>query len=252
MDFFQAKETLLDRKAQILLEANSHVGTPQEDKDALEGELLSLTGMRYRQRLQQGTDAVAGLFQSKPSNSSSKSWPRGIRRSLSLRPPLAVTPGNLGVDAKREATGQVNIDGDPSNSTALFQLVGRNSSAQEHAVWEEIVHADSISTIKSLQFANETDLNSDGTPNHGDVLDLTVPGQTSLLVPRVPPGAKSSMESVLGAGKVVKTPICHFVYNQWHGVGWLEEDPLRGRGRISSPVISPVVKRLKRTSTAGH
>ncbi len=230
-DSHQVGDTLLDRRARMLIDANADVGTPAEDEDALQGELLNLTGLRYWQRVAQGDRALGDIFQFR----SVKQWfeilATGNTNVLFLYDrPFAVTPGNLGVDSQRQSKSQIGIDGDQTLSADVFKLEGRNGSAQEHAVWEEVVHVDSVSTIKALQFANETDLNGDSMPNNGDVLDLTLPGETSLLCPAFPTGAKNSMEAALSAGQVVKTPYCDFTMNQWSGVGWIEEDPTTGAG----------------------
>ncbi len=230
-DSHQVSETLLDRRSELLIAANADVGTPAEDPDALTGELLNLVGLRYWQRVAQGDEALGELYQFR----SVKQWFEILAGSNTTVQylydrPFAVTPGNLGVDSQSQSKGQFGIDGDQTKSAELFKIEGRNGSAQEHAIWEEIVHVDSVSTIKSLQFANETDINGNGTPNDGDVLDLTVPGQTSLLCPGFPGSVSSSMEAALSAGQVVKTPYCDFVMNDWNGVGWIEEDPATGAG----------------------
>ena len=231
LDLQQVGATLMEKKARALLDANTKRGTPNEDRDALEGGLLDLAGLRYWQRLGTGETSLDGIFQYRTVKQLYEVLVTANTDVLYLYDrPFAVTPGNLNVDAKRGAKSLVNIDADNSQRNALFKLNGRDGSAQEHAVWEETVHEDSVSTIKALQFANETDINHDGTANHGDVLDITTVGGLSALCPAFPSGARSSMQTALSLGKVVKTPQCDFVYNQWHGVGWIEEDPGLGRG----------------------
>ena len=231
LDLFQIGETLLNRRAQLLLDANANVGTPLEDRDALVGELLNVTGQRYWHRLQQGDDGVTGLFQYRTVKQLYEVLVSSNTSILYLYDrPFAVTPGDLNVDSLRQAKGRIGIDGTQSKSADIFRIEGRNGSAQEHAVWEEVVHVDSISTIKSLQYANEIDVNSDGTPNSGDVLTITAPAGLGALCTGFPTSAKQSMQNSLSQGRIVKTPQCDFAYNEWNGVGWIEEDPATGAG----------------------
>ncbi|HHN74010.1 MAG TPA: hypothetical protein ENK10_02150, partial [Acidobacteria bacterium] len=231
LDLNQVSETWLDRKAQTLIAANEKVGTAEEDPDALEGELLHLTGIRYWQRVEQGDRAITEIYHYRTVKQLFEVLVSGNSTIEYLYDrPFAVTPGNLNVDAKRGAKSRIGLDGEQSKSKDIFMLEGRNGSAQEHAIWEEIVYVDSISTIKSLQYANEIDLNGDGTANSGDVLDITDLAGLDGLCPGFPAGARQSMENAINSGRVVKTPICDFVMNQWNGVGWIEEDPTTGAG----------------------
>jgi len=230
-DLHQVSDTLMDRKAQALIDANADVGTPQEDADALEGELLSLAAMRYWQRVHQGDRALTNIYQYRTIRQLFEVLASANTDVVYLADrPFGVTPGNVGVDSQRQNKSRVGIDQDQSLSAELFKLEGRNGSAQEHAVWEEVVHIESVSTIKALQYANETDVNGDAIPGNGDVLDLTNPGQTALLCPGFPSGAASLIETALAQGKDVKVPYCDFALNQWNGVGWIEEDPATGAG----------------------
>lgn len=231
LDLHQFGEELLGKKAEILLQANTRVGTPQEDKDALEGQLLDLTGARYWRRVREGDEAITGIYHYLTVNQMHELLATANTTIEYLYDrPFAVTPGNLNIDAKRHSAYRVGLDGEQGQSLDIFKLEGRNGSAQEHAVWEEMVHVDSISTIKSLQYANETDINHDGTQAHGDVLSIVNAGQLAGLCPGFPSGAKTSMQNALAQGRVVLTPYCNFVYNDWHGVGWIEEDPATGAG----------------------
>jgi RHS repeat-associated protein len=235
-DLHQASETLIGRKSRILIEAIADVGTPGEDADSLTGELLSLAGMRYWQRVWQGDRAISDIYQYKTMKQLFEILASSNTTVEYLYDrPFAVTPGSLGVDSARQNKGRVGIDQDQSERVGIQMLEGRNGSAQEHAIWEEIVHIDSVSSIKALQFANETNLNGDGTPGNGDVLVLDTPGQTSLLCGSFPSdplfgGPRESIEAALVRGDVVTTPYCDFVMNQWHGVGWIEENPATGAG----------------------
>ena len=231
LDLNQVSETWLDRKAQTLIAANEKVGTAEEDPDALQGELLHLTGVRYWQRVEQGDRAITDIYHYRTVKQLFEVLVSGNSTIEYLYDrPFAVTPGNLNVDAQRGAKSRIGLDGEQSKSKDIFMLEGRNGSAQEHAIWEEMVYVDSVSTIKSLQYANESDLNGDGTANNGDVLDITDLAGLDGLCPGFPAGARQSMENAINGGRVVKTPICDFVMNQWNGVGWIEEDPTTGAG----------------------
>jgi RHS repeat-associated protein len=232
LDLHQASEALMAQKSQILIDANADVGTPSEDPDALTGELLSLVGMRYWQRVQQGADAIGDIYQYKTVKQLFEVLASSNTNLEFLYDrPFAVTPGNLRVDSKRQNKGHVGIDQDQGKTSEVSRLEGHNGSAQEHATWEEVVHVDSVSAIKALQFANETDINGDLIPGNGDVLELTTCGETSLLCPSFPSGAVSTIADALCLnGRVVTVPYCDFVMNQWHGVGWIEENPATGAG----------------------
>jgi len=231
LDLDQVSGSYLDRKAESLVAANADVGTPGEDADALEGELLHLSGLRYFARVREGNDAIADIYQYLTVNQVHEGLATGDTDVVYLYDrPFAVTPGNLVIDVKRFTKSFFGIDGDDSKSAEIFRVEGRNGSASEHAIWEEMVHIDSVSSIKSIQYANEIDINGDGSANHGDVLRFDAPGQTSQLCSGFPTSVKDSQEAALAAGQLVITPWCDHDYNDWHGIGWIEEDAGTGAG----------------------
>lgn len=231
LDAGQISDALLIERASRLLAAQEFVGTPSEDADALTGELLNIAGMLYWKRLRDGENAIAEIFQRLIVRDLSESTTRAdLEALLLLDRPFALTPGNLSLDAIRINRSTFGIDNDESDGPTFRRLIGLESSAQEHAMWEELVGLEAIPTVKAFQVAStqgiplrtitsanvaEPVICADG--NQRSVFECMAACDTFSIVIQ-------GINAFINAGREVLAQECPILLNQWIGVGWAAFD----------------------------
>jgi len=145
-----------------------------------------------------------------------------------LQNPALPLYSGLAVDIDNDHHLGIDITGDQTSFGTREQILFHNNSAMEHAIWEEVANTRSISTIKSLQLANERGipiLTIDGTwtteTQIRDALQLSTFTENDIV-------------QRWAAGEVITIPREPTDYGMWDGVGFIAERPGGGRGYIIS------------------
>jgi RHS repeat-associated protein len=122
-------------------------------------------------------------------------------------------PRDANVDVANSFHQEFALDGDNSSDAMRQRLLGDDGSAEEHAVWEQVSNTTGISTVKSLQLANER-----GIPI------FTIDGSNAAtLIPQLTldPSTVAAIQSQVDAGATVTVPRDPTPLNRWTGVGYI-------------------------------
>ncbi len=117
------------------------------------------------------------------------------------------------IDIGSNFTAEFAIDGSTSGDAVRYEVLGYDGSAQEHAVWEQLLNIPGISAVKSLQLANER-----GIPI------FTIDSETApALIPQLTLDANTieGIQSKVDAGNTVTVPRDPTPLGNWQGVGYI-------------------------------
>ncbi len=167
---FQTSDRLLTERAALLLANVKANANPNANLDATEGEFLHLVGLKYMRYVADNKKRIAQIAGgSGDSGNHIGLMSSGMKVTYLFDLPFEVArtgfiadwPGLLdrSVDI---TTGQV--------VWSTFLLGGYEGSALEYYIWQENTRMDAISTVRGLQFANESGIST---------LNLTMTSPTS-------------------------------------------------------------------------
>src|SRR5205085_2016215 len=107
----------------------------------------------------------------------------------------------------------VPINGDNALNTARWEIGNFNASAEENAVWEELLNTPTISTVKSFQLANERSI---------PIFVLSSANAASLLPQlTIDAGTLAEIKDELAGGATVTVPRDPTPLDGWNGAGYL-------------------------------
>jgi len=219
LEAFQISEQHLNRQRNTILNATiEEQETGTADEDELLGAFMYLAIQQHHARVRAGEDVLAGLTQFINVRSVYEGIAKAENQIVSLfGVPFLFYPSGQVVDVPRQIIGQFSIDDDDTLQPQLFRLNGFNGSAQEHATWEELVAVDGMSTIKSLQRANEV-----GIP----VFEIDS-GNCPSLCPQLnlDPSTEANIQFYVNQGCTVTTPRDPTPLLDWNGVGYIVDCP---------------------------
>ena len=228
IDAYQVSETHLQRQVQTIVDAIALMdagGAP--DPDEMIGAFLYLAIMEYYKLVRDGDAAVMDLAHYRQVVQVSEGAAFGNQEVLSLGGvPFTTMPGALVVDVPRLNRSSFALDDDNVLKPDLTRLTGFNGSAQEHALWEGYLNVPGVSTIKSLQLANQA-----GIPVFViDDTDGTGANDCSVLCPQLnlSPFTEAGIAADVAAGRRVTVPRDETPINDWVGVGYITEDTSTG------------------------
>ena len=183
--------------------------------DDLIGGLLYLTVMKWFHDTDYAEDVINGLTNARGVFNWVASGICTSNTALDYYPEQQITyqPDGLNIDIANNFHREWAIDNDNSYDAMRKLIINHNGSAQEHAIWEELVCVESISTIKSLQLANER-----GIPIF--VIDSS---NASTYLPQLTLRAsiRNYITAEVNAGATVTVPRDETPLNNWSGVGFI-------------------------------
>ncbi|MDH5732129.1 MAG: DUF6531 domain-containing protein, partial [Gammaproteobacteria bacterium] len=156
---FQASDRLIHARVNQLKANVLATSNPNTDPDATLGEYLNIVGLKYMRYTSDaskyigqlaGQSGESGNHIGLASTSSRVRYLFGLPLSVSAQSLLVDMPG-LNSRSADLVTGDSNWEN--------FLLAGYAGSAYEHYVWQENARLDAVSTVRGMQYANET-----GTP----------------------------------------------------------------------------------------
>lgn len=262
LDVGQTNEELVNQRTEKLLAALETIGTPVPDaqQDEVTGEFLNIGGLLYWLRMNDANKLISGLYQYKEVLGVSESLTTSNMELLYLFDrPYAAMPGNLSLDAARLLHSRFSIDGIETDKADFNRLLGIESSAREHAMWEELAAVQSISTIKALQIAGQTGIPVHRFDSSTAIAPITcvADGSTDTVLNcmakcGVSSFTRSSISTELFSGKEITTHECVVNLNQWNGVGYISADPTTQAGAyIISGGLNSVTETGAETTITG-
>jgi hypothetical protein len=124
------------------------------------------------------------------------------------------------IDVARQVLTPFSKVNDP-NAPRLFLLAaGQSSSTVEHAVFNQTLQVNAVSTTKILQLANQTNvpIYQISATNAATIVPLLTHDAATI----------ATVNQEVAAGRVVTIPRDPITYFDWAGTGYITEDPLTG------------------------
>ncbi len=223
-DVRQSSSRLVEERTQRLLNATANIGTAQENKDELLGELLHLALVKYNYRVDQSMEATEDIKKYVIGSLVRVGVTKAANAVQYLGAlPFAVYPDKVVIDFKRNIVQLFPLDGAVNNTRDLsvMRMVGYSGSALEHQIWEDLIKLDSISTMKGLQWASER-----GIPI------VTCTTTTCINGTLLSASLKTSLNSLISQGQEITVPNQELTgtnaYNQWSGYVYISRNPTNG------------------------
>jgi hypothetical protein len=222
---FQASDRLITERAQRLLNSVRTITDPNTNRDDTLGEFLHIVGLKYMRYL---TDAMKRIGTLDGGSGWSSNHIGQVSSDSKLQYlfdlPFAVEAPKWNL--------LVDVPGGRSRSVDLttgqlvwksFLLAGYAGSAYESYLWQENARLDAVSTVRGVQFANETGIPmlTITTANQATELPKLTSNTDSTL--NYSPGEVSAIQAKLTAGYTIKLPRSHINYQNWKGAVWLTE-----------------------------
>lgn len=131
--------------------------------------------------------------------------------------PSELNEGGFFLDIGHDVHSVISNTNNNTDEKAFMLQSGIYASAMEHGVLEQVTGVESVSTIKTFQYAQEHNIpiHMISKDNVSDELDaITVSAQV-----------KQEIRTAVNSGKIVIIPETEIKINQWNGIGYMVLDP---------------------------
>jgi len=208
---------MADRIAQYLTAVED---TPEtlDNMDQITGEALYLAVMKYFLSCNSADEVFANILQTVfLKQTSGAITGKNLTVYTSFGQPSSLAEGGYFVDAARNVYTPMSIYGDASKEMDFMLLGGYHGSYEEHNLFEKFFHLEAISTMKLLTLANDQ-----GMP----IYNIDSSNIWSIL-PQLGLDAsvKSSIQSSVNQGHIVKIHRDTLTVKNWSGAGYIDLDP---------------------------
>lgn len=223
LDLQRIPLNLLTERKTKLDQALSQLGTQEVPVDDVIGEILNLHSLAYFFQLE-----IMNRLTTQGKVTYSKQ-PEEMLTTLSPNigylygMPFSISGLGMKVDVRRYVMSVVSLAGDVTQEKAFMLVAGHNSSAMEHAVFEEMSpDTQGVSSVKIISEAMKQgipiyEINSS---NIGDILPrLQITSET-----------KENIINAIASGKKVYVPERSVQYYDWYGDGYEIIDPATNAG----------------------
>ncbi len=212
---------IVDMRAAVNVAAIARTnGQPFSEDDQI-GGTLHLAIMKWFHDTDKGEDIINGLTHAAGVYNSVASGITAAETTVNYFPELQISyvPEGLNIDVANNYHQEFPIDNDSSGDATRALLAGYSASAQEHAIWEELVSTEAISTIKSLQLANER-----GIP----IFEIDS-SNAAIYLPQLTHRAsiRSAIQAEVFSGATVTVPRDETPLQDWSGVGYITRTATR-------------------------
>lgn len=232
---FQGSDALISQRAAALNATVASTSNPNASVttlDATEGEFLHLVGLKYMRYITDAASQIGALDGGSGQSGNHlglTSSQMKVQYVFDL--PFAVSRSGFLVDVR----GGQDRGADLTTGNTVFKtflLSGYAGSNYESYVWQENAKLDAVSTVRGLQFANETgvgtvDINSANWSSQRPLLtvhagsSVTDCSYSGLEYPRCQiddPNSAGSIQAQVNAGATVTLPKSLIQYSTWKGL----------------------------------
>lgn len=131
--------------------------------------------------------------------------------------PAELNEGGVFLDIGHDAHSVVSNDNNNKNEKTYMLQSGIYASAMEHGILEQVTGVESVSTIKTFQYAVENNISFHTIAKENiatEIRQLNVSEQI-----------KQDIYTAVNTGKIVIIPEQEIEINQWSGIGYMVLDP---------------------------
>ena len=189
--------------------------------DEVMGEILNAAAQMYYAQVDLYSNLLAGQYGVRNGKLSSElKTGYGIGVGYLFGNPSRVFEGGLFIDADRNISSAVSVEGNSEDELNYMFASGFMSSTMEHKIFEEITGIQSVSTVKIFEVAVQR-----GIP----LLTVTKSNADTVLPKlNVSQAVRNDIRSAVNSGRVVTVPQRELQYYDWKGVGYQIIDTATG------------------------
>ena len=239
---FQGSDSVLRLRAASLLASVTSTANPSATPasvDATEGEFLNLVGLKYMRYISDAAKNIGGIDGGSGESGNHlglASSQMKVQYLFDL--PFAVNRIGFLVDMPGLISRSVDLASGAS-VWKTFQLAGISGSAYEAFIWQENARLDAVSTVRGLQFANETgvgtvvatsanwaSLRAQVSVYPGATADDCTYNPATLQYPRCLIDSSTqggSVQALINLGYTVTLPKTLLQYGDWKGYVYTQE-----------------------------
>lgn len=154
----QASERLVEQRSNQILTTVGSIADPNSYQDETLGEYLHVTGLKYMDYITQANVRIGALYDGYGvlgRHLGLTSTRKRVDYLFDL--PFGVSGNGFLIDVAGGVGGVLDLTAGSTVYDA-FLLSGYASSAYESYIWQEMGHLDAVSSVRGIQFANETGL----------------------------------------------------------------------------------------------
>lgn len=220
LDANQVSDTMLNRVQREVNEATfAQLNGQPVSTDAQIGSMLSLAVLKWFSESNRAEDIIYGLTGAIGLHPTVESGLTSSEPIVDIFPDLQnpAVPRGATMDLKNISTLNLPTTLDLDTIDMRNNIIQMNTSAQEHAIWEDLLNTPSISTIKSLQLANER-----GIP----IFEIDS-SNAATLIPQLTlsQGPINDITNRVNQGSTVTVPRDPTPLGNWDGVGYISRGP---------------------------
>lgn len=185
--------------------------------DAAMGEMLNSVAKSYFAQLDMYNSVVAGQNNVNAMRDLSLGIVGfNVNVLYTFNRPAEINEGGIFLDIGRDVHSVISNDNNKENQKAYMLQSGMFASAMEHGILEQMTGIESVSTIKTFEYAAENNI-----PMHTIAKENLT---DELAVLNVSDQIKQEIRSSVNSGKIVIIPEREITINQWSGVGYMVLD----------------------------
>jgi RHS repeat-associated protein len=252
---FHASDDLIEARSAKLLDAVETTANPNTRMDDTLGEYLHIAGLKYMDYITEAGKTVGRLYgETGDSGNHIGLTSTAMKVEYVFDLPFAVSRKGLLVDVPGGSLRSRNIVTGAANYNN-YLLAGYSASAYESYIWQEQAHVDAVSTIRGLQFANDTGLPVVALTGSADVdTQLNIGCATSPINLNYSTAVKNSLKNLFAQGYFkITLPRCLINYDGWAGAVWVaEKATLDGNQNLHSASTSYTISGDYTTAQGGY
>lgn len=212
LDYQSAPQRLLDEAQTRLAALNAMSG------DNAAAQRLYVALLTYFRQFNHGRDDVTGILQAGFIRDVGAGFADQQVKVASLYgAPTALSAGAYFLDVPKLSFTFYDLEGGQTRAAQVATLIGYNSSALEHEVWQQQFGQESVSAVKALQLA----------ASQGQRIN-TISDASQVATLNVDQSIKDAILDALNRGWLAKASQSSITLNQWSGAGYILYDPTLG------------------------
>ena len=186
--------------------------------DAAMGEMLNSIAKAYFAQLDMYNAIISGQY----NVTSTRDLSVGIvgfnvNVVYTFNRPAELNEGGVFLDIGHDAHSVVSNDNNNTNEKTYMLQSGIYASAMEHGILEQVTGVESVSTIKTFQYAVENNISFHAIAKENISTELSQLNVSEQI--------KQDIYTAVNTGKIVIIPEHEIEINQWSGIGYMVLDP---------------------------
>jgi len=186
--------------------------------DSCTGKMLNAIGKMYFSNLDQYNSVCSGLYNITATRALSLGIVGfGANVTYAFGKPSELTEGGVFLDIGHDVRSVVSNSNTKEDEKGFMFQTGIHASAMEHGILEEVTGIESVSTIKTFQYAVENNIPIHYITKENLESEIAQISFSDELI--------NELRTAVNSGKDVIIPEHDIAINQWSGIGYMVLDP---------------------------